>query len=285
MYNVKIAYMMQVHKNSDQINNLIKQLDDGNSDFYIHIDKKSNIKNSIMIKENVFLISDCIDVKWGQISQVKATLLLMKEVKNSGMKYDYVWLISGQDFPIKSNKHIQDFLIQNKGYNFINLLSEKEYEYNRYLKRNETWYPTWGASPKFIMRVIRKLYNYITGGPRRSLIKRQNYLNVDFQFGSSWFTITYDTMLYILEEINKNEYMKYFKNCICPDESVFQTIIYNSRYKDTIRDYLTYVDWSEGKKNPKILNSDDLDKLTNSNKLMARKFEYPIDDKILKLSK
>ena len=37
---MKIAYLILAHKQIDQMNKLISVLDDGNSDFFIHIDSK-----------------------------------------------------------------------------------------------------------------------------------------------------------------------------------------------------------------------------------------------------
>ena len=208
----------------------------------------------------------------------------MRSVADGGREYDYVWFVSGQDYPIKSNGYIQEFFTNNFGYNFIEMIPKDDERYKRYLKRNETYYPVWGASPKFIVRVWRKLYNLLTGGATRSFYKRKNILGVDWQFGSNWFAITYEAMRYVLYEVEAKPYLEYYSHCICPDESFFQTIIGNSKYADTVRDYLTYVDWSEGKKNPKILTGEDYMKLKSSDKLMARKFEC-VDDIIAKLSK
>lgn len=282
---VRIAYMIQAHKNPQALNKLIAALNYESVDFYVHIDSKSDIDKDIVVRSNVFVLQDRIDVKWGHISQVLATLNLMKAVKASGKEYDYVWLISGQDFPIKSNQFIHTKLQENTQVNYIEIIKKEDNRYLRYLKRNTTWYPTWGASPVFIMRVLRKLYNYATGGATKSWFKRKNYLGVEWAFGSSWFTITYQAMCYILEQVESKPYLQYFKNCICPDESFFQTILFNSPYKETCQNNLVYVDWSEGKKNPKILTDEDYEALKKSDKLIARKFEGDISMTVAELSK
>ncbi len=284
MNSIRIAYLILAHKNPSAINELITALKYPGVDFYIHLDKKSDIIDEINVDDNIFFTSNRIDVKWGGISQVESMLSLMNYVKEMNKQYDYVWFISGQDFPIKSNEYIQEFFRQNYGYNFMEIIPKDDERYLRYLKRNQTWYPVWGASPKFIIRVLRKIYNYLTGGLKHSFIKRKNILDAEWFFGSNWFALTYDAMLYVLEQVASKPYLKYFKNCICPDESFFQTIIGNSEYIHKTRDYLTYVDWSEGKKNPKVLGGgEDYEKLKSSDKLMARKFER-VDDCIKKLS-
>jgi hypothetical protein len=55
----------------------------------------------------------------------------------------------------------------------------------------------------------------------------------------------------------------------------------NSPYKDKREDYLHYVDWSEGGNSPKTLTIDDYEKISGSDKLMARKFDLTADKKII----
>lgn len=287
MESVKIAYLLLCHKDPYAINELINRLDDGNCDFYIHIDKKSSddIVNGIKTKENVRVIQERVDVKWGQVSQPLATIALFNSVVESNKQYDYVWLISGQDYPIKSNRQIQKFLLDNFSKNFVDIIDNNSKEYKLFVKRNETWYPKKIVSPTTLTRVLRKVYIILTGGANRSIIRRKNVLQVEsYQFGSSWFTITYDAMQYVLEELTRKGYIKFYTNAICPDESIFQTILYNSKYKDSLMPSLVYVDWSEGNRNPKLLNEDDYDKLKASDKLIARKFDGEINEKIKILS-
>ncbi|WP_285814982.1 hypothetical protein [Thomasclavelia cocleata] len=50
---MKIAFLILCHKNPMQINYLIDMLDDKDVDFYLHVDKKSNIINEIKKKNNL----------------------------------------------------------------------------------------------------------------------------------------------------------------------------------------------------------------------------------------
>ena len=60
---------------------MINTLDDEDVSFYLHIDKKSDISNKIIKKENVFILdeSKCLDIKWGQNQMIHATTNLLKE--------------------------------------------------------------------------------------------------------------------------------------------------------------------------------------------------------------
>ena len=76
---MKIAVLIQCHKNSKQINLLLDKLDHPNIDSYIHVDKKAAFADEIVHRENVFVLPDeqRVSVEWAQISQVTATLNLL----------------------------------------------------------------------------------------------------------------------------------------------------------------------------------------------------------------
>lgn len=50
-----MAIAIQAHKNYEQINRLIDFLYDDEINIYIHVDKKSNIKNNISSNKNVYI--------------------------------------------------------------------------------------------------------------------------------------------------------------------------------------------------------------------------------------
>ena len=99
---------MLVHKNFNQIKLLTDQLADELTHVYIHVDKKNeelfnDLKNEYVNSENVSIIDKRIKVNWSGFSQVQATLNLMESaLENNNFKFEYISLISGQDFPIKS---------------------------------------------------------------------------------------------------------------------------------------------------------------------------------------
>lgn len=84
---MKIAFLMQCHKNPEQINILLNALKHPMVDTFIHVDAKSkDIRKDIDRREGVYLLSekDCTDVKWAQFSQVKATLNLVDVAASRG---------------------------------------------------------------------------------------------------------------------------------------------------------------------------------------------------------
>ena len=81
IYIMKIAILMQCHKNPEQINLLLRALKHPQIDVFVHVDTKSeSIREKINSREeSVYLLpeKECIDVRWAQFSQVKASLKLL----------------------------------------------------------------------------------------------------------------------------------------------------------------------------------------------------------------
>ena len=122
---MKIAYLINSHKNIKQLERLVAKLKRDESDIFIHIDKKVDAAGydliiSSLCKYNVMMVEDRVDVKWGEFSQVEATIHGLAAISKNNNAYDYIFFISGQDYPIKSNACILEYFTRNIGNEFIN---------------------------------------------------------------------------------------------------------------------------------------------------------------------
>ena len=120
------VYLILAHKNPEQITALISLLNDGNSYFFIHLDKKINIKSFEQIgqMEHCYFVENRERSRWGGFSLVQATLNGLQEIStymkiyNSSLNYHCI-LLSGQDLPIRTNSEIHNFLENKQEYSFI----------------------------------------------------------------------------------------------------------------------------------------------------------------------
>jgi hypothetical protein len=277
---MKIAILIQCHKNPKQINQMMKAMRHPAITFFVHVDRKSSIGDELLRDADVVLLPDeeRVDVQWAKISQIDATLHLLKYARSRG-DYDLFWLCSGQDFPIKSAAYIVDWLDIHKNHDFLETFPSKnnglDHE-NNYDKRNAIYFPDWMLGKEAWKRLTKRIYTEMTGGYNRtfSLFRRKPIDGMRFFFGSQWICLTCKTLNWMIEYMEDHpEYYQYFKNCNCPDESFFQTLVMNSPYAEQRMDYLHYLEWPTGKSNPKVLTIEDYQKLVDSDKLMARKFD------------
>lgn len=101
--------------------------------------------------------------------------------------------------------------------------------------------------------------------------------------GSAYFCLPKNHVSYIIEYLkDKPDILDFFRHTFALDEIFFQIIIMNSPLRETVvTDNLRYIDWSMGGPHPSFLTMADVDKLLNTSKLFARKFDVELDEKIL----
>lgn len=277
MINFRMAYLILAHKNSNQINMLIDSLKHNDIDIFIHLDLKSNIRDEIQQCKNVYFIENRTNVEWGTVSQVYAMLNSLQYIHSFDSKYNYIHLISGQDFPLKNSKDIMNFFYRNNGKQFLNIWEASGFWYSRVA----VYYPSFLLINNQIIKIVRGGYaRFVMAIP---LLQRDYNLLGKLYIGSQWFSITGECLAYVLDYIQNNPIVvDFYKNSLCPDELIINTIIANSPFKkDIINDNLRYIDWSEGKDSPKILTKNDLEKILDSKKIFGRKFDLDKDREII----
>src|SRR5690349_19868300 len=116
------AYIILVHKNPNQLFRLLKRIDNENVRFFIHIDIKSDISLFTPVLESfgkkITLVAR-EDGAWGKLGIVKATLNALHSIQESDKAFDFIHLISGQDYPIKNPDAFSHYLSKNKDKSFI----------------------------------------------------------------------------------------------------------------------------------------------------------------------
>jgi hypothetical protein len=274
---MKIAHLILAHNQPAQLQRLIKRLEHPDADVYIHLDLKTPAEDYNHLKQlpNVFFVTNRVKVYWGSYNIVKATLNGFKEIIDSGNAYDFINLLSGQDYPLTSAGNIHDFLAANQGVVFMNY---------------KAFDPDWTEA---LPRIQEYHFNNLQIKGRYMLQKAVNTLlpkrklpdNLVPVGRSQWFTIPAECVSYILDYWESKPSLRSFiKLTWAPDEFIFQTILYNSRYKNKmLNDDLRYIDWSAGGVSPKLITIIDASALMASGKLFARKFDQNKDSAILDL--
>ena len=107
-----IAYLVLVHDDPDHFIDLIHQLNCEEVCFFVHIDKKAEghlFSDKIEHLKNVFFVSNRVEVSWGGFSLTEAVISVMKLGLSSDYDFKYFVFVSGNSYPIKSNRYILDF--------------------------------------------------------------------------------------------------------------------------------------------------------------------------------
>ena len=275
------AFLIQAHKFPELLYQIIDKLDAINHYFFIHIDKRSKEMLSssyiekISNKSNCFIYSEYA-VNWGSEKQFWTTLYLIKKALQYKIAFTYYHLLSGQDYPVKSNKEIDNYFNLNCGNSYMGIINSSDmdkrymvYHFDRIIN----------SRGNFINRIFRKICEYIVN--IQILIYKKGIsirptLNKQLYKGSSWWSLHHELIVYIENYINKHpQFLKRFNYTTCCDEIFFHVIIMNSQYANTIiNDSLRFVDWSDISRGyPCVLDETDFNQIINSNCLFCRKIE------------
>jgi hypothetical protein len=273
----KHAYLIIAHNNIPMLRELLAVLDDERNDIYLHYDKKSVLTDEdrelLMdtVRTSRLTFTDRISVTWGGYSQVQCELKLLKAA--CCQRYTYYHLLSGIDFPIKSQDYIYDFFETHNGEEFIDFWDKPKKDY---LYRVKYYYPLQEQIGTYtndihtlILRVRSKL-----GVLNQKLhgVNRLKKYDGEFKTGSNWISITDSFAHYLLA--NEKLIYRLFHDGIAVDELFAHTLCYNSEYKNRVSKIpVRLIDWERGR--PYEWQVQDLDELLQSECLFARKITSP----------
>ena len=287
---MKHAILICTHNNEEITSKLLSLYDDENIDFYIHVDRKSenfrfDILNNVCKYSKVHFI-ERISVYWGTYSLIDCTVRLLEAAVKTG--YDYYHLISGCDVPFYTKKEFLNFFEKHNGDQFVEYSLDEIFESQNIIERVK-YYHVFVKATRVKNALIRKPQTFI----RNIYLKLQKTFHmgrkIDFtvKYGSEWFDITDSFAKYI---ISKKEWIRsVFKLTCCGDEIFLQSLLYNSKFKDTnyfekendgILKAPRYVDWDRGQ--PYTFTNNDFDEIKSvKNCLFARKFDYKTNKDIV----
>jgi hypothetical protein len=211
--------------------------------------------------------------RWAAWGIVAATLTLIDTLLELQVDFDYASLISGTDYPIKSNREISVFLGAHPGTEFLETFL---------LTAPNKWSPHGGmykAPHKLLCRHVRFRSRIVRLPGMRTLPA-----GLEPYGGSQWWTLTKNALEYIRHFVQTTpQFVSFSKLSFIPDESFIQCILSNSPLQDRIcNDDLRVIIWDRPTPPyPATLMLEDLDLLLASNKLFARKFDWQLSGPVL----
>jgi hypothetical protein len=246
---MKIAYLLFAYKNPKLIRRIVQRLSSSNSTFFIHLDLKSDIEPFASLKSSNVVFTERIPVYWAEFSGVRAMQILIRQALTSGERFDYLILLSGSEYPLKSVEYVEGFLGANLGTQFINLVKMPNEQAGKPMTRITTIrFPVRRPAWRFCFRVLAKF-----GLAKRDFKK---YLGTLEPYGgNTWWALTSQACQYILDFDERNPHVaKFFENVFAPEEYFIHTVLGNSPFKNRLRRSLLFEDWSPGAGHPAMID-------------------------------
>jgi hypothetical protein len=280
---MKHAYLIIAHHEFELLQKLIYALDDERNDIYVHIDKKVKRTPKVKVQlSRLFILQNRMDVRWGDVSQIKCEYKLFENAFKQG-GYAYYHLISGVHLPLYSQDYIHDFF--NKSFDtncqLVSPLAENEAEVNDKLRR----YNLFMRSYQHENRILRKLYQKMWW----AAILCQNRFRIlrnrpqRFIKASNWVSLTGDAVEYLLSI--KKQVLRKYRFTRCADEFFVPSELGNSTKEWNLYFEPRLLKHEITLANAGVFTLSDFENLMDSECLFARKFsssDMDVVDKIIK---
>jgi core-2/I-Branching enzyme len=313
-----VVYVVLSHINPPQVARLIRVLRTGSStsEIVLHHDESSTHFDPSLLDGigNVHLLAHR-PIAWGMFSSVETVLRAMRwSLEHTG--FDWLVLLSGQDYPIRPLSEIEQFLAITEYDGFLRgfpLQSRPETageDLQRYLyryyrvptppgllrKAAQSRVGGHGASVARRLRDSQPLVS-IKGGPSGIYFGVRRFrvpFTDDFRWyrGSAWCTLSSESVRVIDRfAANHPRLMRYFRRMMAADESFVPTVLLNEPGLHLCLDHQRFVRFKGGRQPawsaayaPSVtLTLEDADDILSSGKHFARKFDTSLDGRILDL--
>lgn len=315
------AIIILGHKNIKQIKRLIKQLSYQSCDIYLHLNKFFSVSElekkeiSLLNSGNVFIIPDNerIGIQYDGMGMTNAIIkgaeVAFENRLNNKKKYSYYFFITAQDFPIKTNKYIEQYLENSYPKPLIDIhpWSRDNWAFHKFKKvyfhkprtyiRSKLGKYTYTNIGRIIRApfevptiVLEVLITFIIGSPKRRLEKK----GLKLYGGAPWWLLPDIVVEYLVKNIKRSEVYTILKYSKTPDETLIHTFLMNSPFNrmfkieapdDPNRYTHTFEIFQDFKRpiitgHPHNLGSDDFDLIISQSHLFARKFDITFDEEI-----
>lgn len=310
---MRVAFLVLNHRRPAQLVRLLttlrSQLPD--SPIAVHHDVFHGELPSELIEHlgNVHLLTSGKRMMWGDYSIMEVCLWSLAWMRDH-LEFDWVVMLSAQDYPIKPLEKLADDLAQDAAdavFSAVPLsqltIIERIKSRQRYLFQYGAAVPDWSASYRTGIRGL-------LGQGTRSLVAALNMVQPLFRLyrlpdgmpyrfgwrarrtpfdgswpcwkGSQWFGLSHDALEYVLTYLsNHPEYVNYYSRTMVPDESMLATVVFNSPNLKVANRDVTYTRWRIGSGHPDVFVAADLPELATVPQYFARKFDIDKDACIL----
>jgi hypothetical protein len=300
---MKVCYLIQTHKNPEQIYRLVRLIKTLSPDSQVIV--SHDLTNCNL---ELAAFHDLSRVQVFQGKAARGSFALVQKYLDAvdwllSHNIDFDWLINltGQDYPTQHLSKIENFLAQTSYDGFIEYFqvcskqsqwsiregySRYFYSYQQFIKDLPEWLQKVSTPLKvinYIQSFFRINFSYgLSLGVRASAPFNEDLIC----YGGSFFCTLSRKCIQYLNEFSRThpDVVDYYRHVGVPEESFIQTVLLSSGLFNLCNDCKRYFDFSRSRNgHPRILTIDDYPSLLQDNIHFARKFDFTQDSKILDL--
>ena len=263
------AWLIIAHNEFDILQRLVSVLDGVQNAVFIHFDKKVQQLPTIKTtKSRLFVLNNRVDVRWGSVSQIQCELALFETAAKEG-PYDYYHVISGVTLPLRPMKEINGYFEDAGGKSVLTgLCQDLPYQETLKVRRYNLFLKNYTSRCSGLKSLSQFLW--------KSAIAAQRVLGIEtnrgkiFYKASNWLSLTDEAVQYILSR--KRTILKTYRWSFCGDEYFVPSELKASSLNDKILNSENYLHREIVRSTATTYRLDDLQSLTATGCLFARKF-------------
>ena len=270
---LQIVFALLAHSDPQLVARLALTMTETGHRIVVHYDAKASdrafdlLRAALGDRTDRVCFARRVRVGWGEWSVVQATLNCLDAIEAAGWEPDYVYLMSGMDYPIRSSGELEEFLRRNKGDEFIESVPSDSVKWVKSGPQRERyqyrWYFNWRDRPNLTQNMFSL--------QRRLGLRRRFVREMTPYLGSQWWVLTWTSLKQIMRLAREPDIVAFFKTTLVPDELFFQTLI-----RGLVPDFrvigcpLTLYQFTDYGY-PVVYHADHLDYLTRQRFFLARK--------------
>lgn len=265
---MKNAFLIIAHNEFDVLQMLISTLDDVRNDIYVHFDKKVKAIPAISTKSSkLFIIPDRVDVRWGDISQIKCEYALFQAAFENG-PYDFYHIISGTHLPIKPLETIIRFYSAHIGEEVMRIWPDDPRDVRNKMRTYHFGIRYYNSKNPVIRKATQFFWRFNLAIQSKLGISRHK--ETSFIKSDNWLSLSQNAVSYLIK--NRKKIIKKYRMSFCADEYFVATELSftDNTFKIFNSENLLHVKFSCA--NANTLTERDLPELETSPCLFARKF-------------
>ncbi len=217
---------------------------------------------------------------WGGYSILEATFAMMEQAFQQDT-YDRFVLLTGLDYPIRSDEEIRAFFLSNAHTEYIHadVVSGEQYGHLYYHASRDH-------------RILHKCFQLYEKILRKSGRKgKKDYVVYKgkkyplYGIAPKW-ALSGECASYLLRFYKHNRtFNRYFQLMHAPDDFYVATVLFNSKFRDSIESEndIFKIIWLPDDKGARILNQEDYQELKDGSHLYAKKFQSGYSEALIRI--
>lgn len=208
-----LAFTLTIHKDFRTFERLFRAIYMPQNVYCVHVDEKATgafkdaVQQLLSCFPNAFLASRMEPVVYGGISRLQADLNCMKDLVASKVPWKYLINTCGQDFPLKSNREIVQYLKGFKGKNITPGVLPPEHAIGR---------------TKYVHRELLDSKNSYVH--KTAKLKAPPPHNMTIYFGTAYVALTRKFANFVLQDQLARDLLSWSKDTYSPDEHFWVTL-------------------------------------------------------------